>query len=65
MRSSTTVLASLSILATAASAFVVPQGNELQDRSYVEAYQNEMRRREIIGVDGLEPSYGESRLWAI
>ena len=65
MRSSTTLLASLSALATTAvtqvAGFVVPQGNDqLQDRSFVAAYQNEMRRREIIGVNGLLPAYGKS-----
>jgi hypothetical protein len=67
MRSSTTLLTSLSVLATTAvnqvSAFVVPQGSDqLQDGSHVAAYQNEMRRREIIGADGLESAYGKPHL---
>lgn len=66
MRSSTTLLTSLSVLATTAvnqvSGFVVPQGTDLQEGRHVAAYQNEMRRREIIGADGLESSYGEHRL---
>lgn len=61
MRSSTTLLTSLSVLATTAvsqvSGFVVPQGSDLQEGRHVAAYQNEMRRREIIGADGLESSY--------
>jgi hypothetical protein len=64
MRTSTALLTSLSVLATSAvnqvSAFAVPHGNDqLQDRSHVAAYQNEMRRREIIGTDRLLDSYGE------
>lgn len=60
MRSATATFAGLSVLASAASALVVPSGEQLQDRSFVAAYQHEMRKRDFIGPDGLNQTYGES-----